>query len=125
MPLKVDASTEDLACHYCDDANYGTADAIKASRKKLVRKVMSRDHEQKAGKKHANGDDDRARKGISKSSVHIPTIESHKGGEDDQGGREDVADGNAVDKGLLEHPSSAKYGFGLDERNGGKCTSKG
>jgi hypothetical protein len=87
--------------------------------------MVTSDYEKKAREEHPEGDDHCTREGITNATIHVSTVKSHECGEDDQWGWQDVTNSNAIDERLLEHPSSAKYCFCLDERDGSECPSKG
>jgi len=68
---------------------------------KFLKDMVSDDGEREARKKYPKCDDRRACKRISKATVNISTLEPNKRRGNDEGRREDTANCNAVNEGLL------------------------
>lgn len=84
----------------------------------LFQQLMSSDGEQEAREKHAQRCDNGSREGVAKRSVHVRTLETHERGEDNQGCRQDIANGDSVKEDALGEPRPHQDGFNLYERDG-------
>ncbi len=80
---------------------------------------MPGDGEEEAWKEDADGDDDGTGEGLTIAAIAVSALESNKSRKDDQRGRKDVGDGDAIDEDVLGQPFSEQDRFDLDERNRG------
>ena len=86
---------------------------------------MPRNGEDKAGKEHAQRNDNRSREGIAKGAIDQPALESDESCKNDQWRWQHVSDGNAIQEDVLREPATSQNGFDLNKRNGCIGASEG